>query len=565
MSNQNQNQNQNHNNSPPASQSAHLFILIHGLWGSPVHMITIEKLIKDLLPTRSAEKIVTLRPQSFRFWKTYDGMHLNSRKIITEILYEIETLKERDNLNVTKVSFVGYSLGGLLARYVIGLLNEMQFFDTIKPIFFSTFATPHVGIEFFADNFFDSTANHVGPYLFGLAGKELFIADSDKLLLEMADPKKVYFQGLQKFEKHTLFANVKNDRTVAFFTSYITEYSPFDEWKGIKIKYIKDLPQTRVGNVYVKPKFVDLTRSRLLDADDLKQFKGNIQEETSMFRTNKILKVLIIILIAIFLIPIWIPLVLCTSLYVSIYSGFKVRVVKFPQVEQHWLKVKDSVYGILPVDPQDAKIGEEHRKLRRSLSRHESFKGDTSQLTRNAMENIMYAEERFTGKTPPVGDEEDDEKEEPIPTDSVVDDANDLNLDDESDNEKKEIHNQAQNDANELVSIFSTKNSNKKLISVDVKTNDQITKSNLSALKIKDYSHFPLFTEKTKLKLDSNKRFIIEQLNSLDWVKIPIYLDCWNAHDNIVSRKGPRTSSKGTATIALWCSILRNHLEENEN
>ncbi|KAK6464246.1 putative serine esterase [Scheffersomyces coipomensis] len=518
---------------------AHLFVLVHGLWGSPTHMLTIEKLIKDLVPPASNEKILTLRPQSFRFWKTYDGLELNSKKIITEILYEIETLKEKNNYNVVKISFVGYSLGGLIARYVIGLLQEMDFFDSVKPIFFTTFATPHVGIEFFANNFFDNTANLIGPILFGPVGKELFVADTSKALKEMADPNKVFFQGLARFEKHMLLANVKNDRTVAFFTAFITEYSPFDDWKSVKIKYIKDLPQTRVGKVFVGPKFVDLTRSQLLTVEDSRAFKGNLQEETSIFKTNIYLRVLVIIAMASILVPIWIPLVLTTSFYVSVYSMIKIRLVTFPKIKQHWSKVKDTVYGKLPIDLHDTQIGEEQRLQRRSLSRHESFKGDTSQLTQNAMDNFMYVEERFTGKTPPVGngdDEKEEEEEEeevenePTPTPAGVDEEEELE--------------------------------SKSLIDVKADINDEIIKAKLNALSIKDTELYPLFTEKSKLKMNDDKRFIIHSLNSLDWIKIPVYLDCWNAHDGIVSRKGPRSNAKGTSTIGLWCSILRNHLKE---
>lgn len=84
----------------------------------------------------------------FRFWKTYDGLELNAKKIIADIFYEIESLKQNNDLEVTKISIIGYSLGGLISRYVIGLLNELDFFEKIEPIFFSTFATPHVGTNF---------------------------------------------------------------------------------------------------------------------------------------------------------------------------------------------------------------------------------------------------------------------------------------------------------------------------------------------------------------------------------------------------------------------------------
>ena len=80
----------------------------------------------------------------------------------------------------------------MLSRYVIGLLNDLKFFDKVKPVFFTTFATPHVGIQFFNDNIFDITANRLGPYLFGKSGGQLFISDYDKILVTMADPNEKF-------------------------------------------------------------------------------------------------------------------------------------------------------------------------------------------------------------------------------------------------------------------------------------------------------------------------------------------------------------------------------------
>ena len=125
----------------------HLFVLVHGLLGGPNHRQSIERCIKTLLPSESKHKIVTLRPSSFRFWKTFDGLKLNAERVITDILYEIETLRQENNLKVEKISLVGYSLGGLISRYVIGMLEEIGFFDIVEPVFFTTFATPHVGVE----------------------------------------------------------------------------------------------------------------------------------------------------------------------------------------------------------------------------------------------------------------------------------------------------------------------------------------------------------------------------------------------------------------------------------
>lgn len=160
----------------------------------------------------------------------------------------------------------------------------------------------------------------------------MFMTDHDKILMQMADPEGVYYKGLNKFRKHILLSNVKNDRTVAFNTSFITEYSPFDNWSNIKIKYLKGLQQSRIGKIYVKPKFVDLNRSIQMTRSEDEVFAGNIQEQTSIFRSNRIFRFLIIFLVSFFLLPFWIPLVLCSSLFASIYSMIKIRIIPAPKL-----------------------------------------------------------------------------------------------------------------------------------------------------------------------------------------------------------------------------------------
>lgn len=46
---------------------------------------------------------------------------------------------------IHKLSVVGYSLGGLVARYAIGLLYHKGYFDRLEAVNFTTFVTPHLG------------------------------------------------------------------------------------------------------------------------------------------------------------------------------------------------------------------------------------------------------------------------------------------------------------------------------------------------------------------------------------------------------------------------------------
>lgn len=534
-------------------EEAHLFVLVHGLWGGPNHMLTIERAILELLPATSKEKIVTLKPSSFRFWKTYDGIEINAHRVIKDILYEIEILKQKSNYKVVKFSIVGYSLGGLIARFIIGEFFRLGFFDTVKPVFFTTFATPHVGVEFFKNFLFDKAANEIGRYLFGPSGKQLFVADDERLLVKLADPEGDFFKGLSLFEKHILLSNVRNDRTVAFFTSFITEYSPFDNWNTVRIKYLKDLLQSRIGKMWVRPKVVDLLRTTIVREERNSSFNVNAevnsQEETSIFRSNVVLRYFMISVVALFLIPIWIPFVLISSLVASLYSLTKVRIIDKPNVKEHWTRVFHSVYGSSPIDIEDAKIALENRNKRKKLADHESFKGDTSNLTENTMEGIMYAEERFTTKASKRRERTDDNDGDG--TQSAKDSLRSSSPDDDT---------AVQNTVTPRDEDYELK-----LFFIDTEGNDRAMQDNHALLTSKEYLKFDIFTPSSRLNLGNDKSFIVRSLNKIPWVKIPVYIDAWNSHDGIVARRGPKTNPKGTSTIFLWVSLLRNHLQSSTN
>jgi triacylglycerol esterase/lipase EstA (alpha/beta hydrolase family) len=76
-------------------------------------------------------------------------------------------------ITVKYISFVGHSLGGLVSRYAIGVLYAAKFFDKVKPMNFTTFATPHLGARIpLPTNFslhavYNSTYNFLAPTLAG--------------------------------------------------------------------------------------------------------------------------------------------------------------------------------------------------------------------------------------------------------------------------------------------------------------------------------------------------------------------------------------------------------------
>jgi hypothetical protein len=64
---------------------------------------------------------------------TYDGIELGGERVCQEIEEEVEKLA-RTGQEIKTFSIIGYSLGGLVARYSVGLLYSKGFFEKIKPV-----------------------------------------------------------------------------------------------------------------------------------------------------------------------------------------------------------------------------------------------------------------------------------------------------------------------------------------------------------------------------------------------------------------------------------------------
>lgn len=157
-----------------------------------------------------------------------------------EYMEERSDPKGENPVKFTKLSVVGYSLGGLWARYALGILLQKKMLKVpgicdegqLEPVLFTTFATPHAGARFQGKTTFTKVFTSLGTTLLGQSGKDLFLKssytkDGRPVLEQMADPKSVFYKALASFKYLMLYANSINDRTVPFYTAYLTNKDPF--------------------------------------------------------------------------------------------------------------------------------------------------------------------------------------------------------------------------------------------------------------------------------------------------------------------------------------------------
>jgi hypothetical protein len=285
----------------------HLVVLCHGLWGETKHLNTLETLLqrsfgekatitrpsllqKDKkaqqsggeesgsegdaeLPTIKTETqpandqllrqyaseprgsvdmdVIMLNTSSNEGGNTYDGIDWLAERVVKEIKEVQETIAQQAKY-VARLSIIGYSLGGLVARCVIGLLESQRFFAKVQARQVITIATPHIGSPP-GSGAFGRLVSYVGARLLSRTGEQLYAADQGwqsanetakiGLLECMARPDSIFIRGLRRFEKVHFYANAVNDVTVPFRTGCIEEWDPFVEFGDrMDVKVLPDAP-----------------------------------------------------------------------------------------------------------------------------------------------------------------------------------------------------------------------------------------------------------------------------------------------------------------------------------
>ncbi|KAG0250184.1 hypothetical protein BG011_008587 [Mortierella polycephala] len=149
---------------------------------------------------------------------------------------------------VTQFSFLGYSLGGLIGRFAIGLLDMEKFFDPveeggkgIEPMYFVTMATPHLGIRKPPESKWSRLFNYLSSRMLSRTGEQLQLIDDyilgKPILLVMSESEGVFLKALTRFKRRALYCNIRNDRSVPFWTASFSDADPFCELESVQIQY----------------------------------------------------------------------------------------------------------------------------------------------------------------------------------------------------------------------------------------------------------------------------------------------------------------------------------------
>ncbi|KAI0819147.1 DUF676-domain-containing protein [Trametes gibbosa] len=218
------------------STPIHLLVVLHGMWGNASHLAEMRRVVEERRCQPGSEKgpggeqLRVFIPETNKDENTYDGIDWGGERAAEEILEEITRL-EKEGKKVTRFSVTGYSLGGLVARYLVGVLYQRDFFTSITPVNFNTVATPHIGLPKYPTKM-SSLFAFLGPKIMSRTGPQFFLVDkwskNGRPLLEvMADPNRLFYQALALFQHVRIYANAVHDMTVPYPTAAIEEDDVF--------------------------------------------------------------------------------------------------------------------------------------------------------------------------------------------------------------------------------------------------------------------------------------------------------------------------------------------------
>ena len=506
----------------------HLVVLIHGLWGSAQNMSRLESVLHHSLDETPTCKMHTYAPDCFSHFKTYDGIESIGGYIIPDLFKHLERLQAEHGIVIEEISFVGYSLGGLIARYIIGELYEVGFFEKIKPGFFTTFATPHLGVTFYNSRIL----NVCGSHFLGQTGRDLFLVENvDGIVYKLCAPERRYYKGLSLFKTKICVANAKFDRTVGFYSAFITKYDVFNDWNSVNPKYIQGLPTATLteNGKQIQCMVIDFNESERIDPAEKHKDPSQSSPSHSEFAMT------ILLTVGFFLFPV----IFSVSLFATVKSYMRRRVLPIPNFAKLW-KVTSAYFDF----GDDKEIEDQSSLLSTSESQNflkESDKNQDHDDGYNEADNLQRG---------PIGVSH-------ITREVVENGLNMINEDVDADID--------QNTPKKLSTDTSKSYSIDVEFELDYKSRADSVENLVNNLINNDLSNVGLAKNLNPLPFNDVRQRILDNLNSLPWNKIAVLLHNLNAHQSVVGRRGFERTPESIPFLFLYSFLIDTSMKQYSN
>ncbi|TMW58482.1 hypothetical protein Poli38472_010041 [Pythium oligandrum] len=172
------------------TEATHLVVFQHGLLGNDADFQNYQLFFHQYFPTDEvfAYCAKSNATSMTRMFQTYDGIDTGGQRLADEIQQVAERLPRLEKLSV-----IGHSLGGLYARYCLGVLYARGFFEKIEPMNFITLASPHMGTRRTQRSSLNMIYNAVVPKLLDRTGQQFGLNDTpSEQTLALSRPARRY-------------------------------------------------------------------------------------------------------------------------------------------------------------------------------------------------------------------------------------------------------------------------------------------------------------------------------------------------------------------------------------
>ncbi|KAK4387636.1 putative lipase ROG1 [Sesamum angolense] len=254
----------------------HLVVMVNGIIGSAQNWRYAAKQFVKAYP----DDVLVHCSESNSSMLTFDGVDVMGKRLADEVISVVNS-----HPNLQKISFVGHSLGGLIARYAIAELHRRDLMTKsgeengedeshkssleekpkgniagLEPVNFITCATPHLGsrghkqenniitilfiilqtvprFQFFCGFYSMEKVASRASWLLGRTGRHLFLSDCDEgkppLLLRMSSDSEdlKFISALQLFKRRVAYSNAQFDHLVG--------------WSSASLRRRNELPKRR--------------------------------------------------------------------------------------------------------------------------------------------------------------------------------------------------------------------------------------------------------------------------------------------------------------------------------
>ncbi|KAI9265980.1 putative serine esterase-domain-containing protein [Sporodiniella umbellata] len=215
-------------------KKVHLIVYVHGLSGNRGDSRYLSEQLLEKFT--SIETYISTVNEG---WLMNDGIDACGIRLAQEIYTHIVELRLSQSITITHFSIFGHSMGGLLARFAVGVLDRQQVFKNIKLMNFITFASPHLGVCFPQTTWYGQAANSLMgkagcPTTDHLSMVDVF-KDGKPLLEVLSNPDYEFYVALSKFKNKRSYANTVGDFSVAYCTSALELSNHFDDDSNMEI------------------------------------------------------------------------------------------------------------------------------------------------------------------------------------------------------------------------------------------------------------------------------------------------------------------------------------------